>query len=78
MTRLQPLGLGRGRAGAGETAAAQQASRRQLEHRHQLLEAQPAQQPGERPSEAGGPQRQAEAIGIGQGGGEQGAGERAP
>ena len=72
------LGLGRGRAGTGEMAAAQQPGRRQLEHRHQLLEAQPAQQAGERPGEARGPQRQAEALGIGKGGGEQGAGQPLP
>ena len=49
------LGLGGGGAGAGEVGAAQQAGRRQLQHRHQFLEPEPAQEPRERLGEARAP-----------------------
>ena len=72
------LGLGRGGAGSGEVGAAQQAGRRQLEHGDELLEPEPAQQPGEGLGEARRPEREAEAVGIGQDGREQGAGHALP
>ena len=57
--------------GPAKSAAAQEALGRQLEHGHQLLEPQRAQQRHERTGEAGGAQRQTEALGIGHRGGDQ-------
>jgi hypothetical protein len=55
-----------GRAGTAESPAAQQTRWRQVEHRHQFLGRDPAQQAGERACEARGPERDTEARRIGQ------------
>ncbi len=72
------LGPGRGGAGTGEVGAAQEPGRRQLEHGHELLEPEPAQDAGEGPHQACRPERKTEAVGVGQDGREQGAGETLP